>query len=97
MSMTCSQRITNINENSYDDDITVTNIPMGHFIAVIGNVLQDGSTTREIKVEIMPLEAMEQTTQTTNSGLFVRSAGETEIQVEVYKDGQELCVNTMSY
>ncbi|MEL6863478.1 MAG: hypothetical protein AAFP19_03620 [Bacteroidota bacterium] len=96
--MNVSQNIVHINENSYEDEITVTDVPNGHFIAVISNTAPaEGSTQREMVVSIMPLEMENQGTQTTNSGLFVKTADETSIKVTVQQDGKSLADNVQSY
>ena len=95
--MTVSQRINHINENSYDDDITVTDVPKGYFLAPTGNSIPHGSTTREIRIDIFPLEQAPGGTRTINTGLFVRQQDETEIKVTVYQDGNEQATNTQAY
>ena len=95
--MTVSQTINHINENNYDDDITVTDVPKGHFTAVTENVFASGSSTREIRVELLPLEQHSGGTVTTNTGLFVKQNGETAIKVTVMQNGQELGANTVNY
>ena len=95
--MDVSQVLNHINENTYDDDITVTDIAKGHFLAVTGNTIEEGSTTRNIRVDIFPLEQEERSTQTTNSGLFVRQERETAVKTTVFEDGKELAANTQNY
>lgn len=96
--MTCSQQINLINEKSYDDDITVTDVPKGYFLAVTNNVPPAaGSTTREIRVELLPLEQAPSGTSITNSGLYTRQDGETEVKVTVTQDGTVKCDNTTAY
>ena len=97
--MTVSQQINTINpnENTYDDDITVTDVPQGYFLAVTSNSIMDGSSTREITVELFPLEQAPGGTRTTNSGLYVRQNGETAIKVTVSRDGSTVAENTTDY
>ncbi len=95
--MNVSQQINHINDNSYDDDITVTDVPKGHFLAVTSISLPEGSNTREITVDILPLEQAPGGTRTTNTGLFIRKADETQIKVTVQQDGNTLAENTTSY
>ena len=97
--MTVSQHINSINpnENTYDDDITVTDVPKGEFLAVTSNSLPDGSSTREITVELMPLEQAPGGTRTTNTGLFIRQDGETAMKVTVSRNGTTLADNTTNY
>ena len=98
--MTVSQKIESIlaEQNEYDDDITITDIPGGNFIAVTGMSIDDGSSTRDIRVTIMPLEGINESTQTVNSGMFIRKDGETAIKVTVYDNsGTEKASNTTDY
>ena len=95
--MNVSQVLNHINDNSYDDDITVTDIPSHIFLAVTGMTYDEGNSTRDITVELLPLEQEDRSTQTTNSGLFVRQEGETAVKVTVYQEGKELASNTQNY
>lgn len=95
--MTISQQINLINNNDYDNDITVTDVPNKHFLAVTENKLSSGSTTREITVDIMFLEQHPGGTVVSNSGLYTRSSNETSIKVTIKKDGNVLAENTKSY
>ena len=95
--MDVSQVINHINDQNYDDDITVTDIPRGNFIAVTGNMYDPETTLRDIRVDILPFEQEDRSTQTINSGLFVRQEDETGIKATVYQDGKELASNTQKY
>lgn len=95
--MTVSQQINLINESNYDDDITVTDVPSGFFLAVIKNQVTSGSSTREITIELMQLPQADGGTKTVSSGIFVRVSGETSIKVTVKKDGNVLGENTTNY
>jgi len=95
--MNVSQVLNHINENNYDDDITVTDIPTGNFIAVTGMNFDPENGTRDIRVDILPLEQENRSTQTVNSGLFVRQDGEDAVKATVYQDGRELASNTQKY
>lgn len=95
--MNVSQKLDHINESNFDDEITVNDIPKGHFAAVIGNNLSDGSTTRELLVEILPLEQANGGTMIINSGLFVRKSNETAVKVTVSHGGSEKATNTVVY
>ena len=95
--MNVSQMLNHINENNYDDDITVTNIPPNNFIAVTGMSYDENNQTRDIRVDILPLDQENRSTQTTNSGLFVRKDDEDAVKVTVYRDGKELASNTQKY
>ena len=44
--MEVSQVLNHINENNYDDDITVTYIPPHNFIAVTASSISNGADTR---------------------------------------------------
>ncbi len=95
--MNVSQVLNHISDNNYDDDITVTDIPPHNFIAVTANVFVPGETIRNIRVEIIPLELESRSTQTVNSGLFVRQEGEIAVKATVYQDGKALATNTQNY
>jgi len=95
--MNVSQVLNHINEQNYDDDITVTDIPSGNFIAVTGSTYDPDTQTRDIRVEVLPLEQEKRPTQTVNSGLFVRQDGENAVKTTVYQDGRELASNTQNY
>lgn len=99
--MTCSQRINLImaEDKSYDDDIIVTDVPKGYYIAVTQNDPPvSGSATREIKVEILQGgEWADGGTSTISSGVYIRQNEETEIKVTVIQDGTMKCENTTAY
>lgn len=95
--MNVSQQFNHINENNYDDDISITDIPQGHFLAVTANKLADGSNTREIHVMIMQLEQSPGGTMQCNPGLYIKGADETAVKVTVTQDGQEVATNTTNY
>lgn len=95
--MTVSQVLNHINEQNYDDDITVTDIPENNFIAVTAMSYDDGTGIRNIRVDLLPIEGISRPTQTTNSGLFVRQERETAVKATVFQDGKELASNTQNY
>ena len=95
--MNVSQRIENIQDQMFDATITVTDIPKGHFMAITSNSIQAGSTTREIGIDIMPLEPAPGGTSTVSTNMITRASGETAIKVTVSKDGQEHGTNTTNY
>jgi len=95
--MNVSQKLNHINESNYDDDITVTGIPPHYFIVVTGISYNEGNSTRDIRVDILPLEQLDRSTQTVNSGLFVRKEGETAVKATVYQDNNEMANNTQRY
>ena len=96
--MTVSQTLNHLNDSNYDDDIMVTDIPQGEFPAVTDITLPDGSTTREVTVTIMSLEASPGGAMPVNTGLFVRGADEKAVKVTVVgTDGKEMATNTQDY
>lgn len=95
--MNVSQVLNHINEENYDDDITVTDIPPHNFIAVTASTYDPDSGIRHIRIDILPLEHENRSTQTVNSGLFVRQDGETAVKATVYQDNKELASNTQNY
>ncbi len=95
--MTVSQQLNHINENNYDDQITIYDIPKGHFPAIVSNTLAQGSATREMTVEIMALEQSAGGTMGTNSGLYIRGADETAVKVVVQENGKQVAEITQSY
>ena len=97
MSISVSQTLNHINENNYDDDITVTDIPKGHFAAVTNISISAGETTRSVTVDLLPLEQSDGGTQTVNTGLYVRQQDETAVKAIVKENGKEVAENTTSY
>ena len=95
--MTVSQQINLINDNNYDVDITVTDVPNKHFLAVTDNQIPSGSATREVTIDIMFLEQSLGGTLVANPGLFTKASSETSIRVKVKKDGNVLAENTTNY
>lgn len=95
--MNVSQNLNHLNDNNYDDDITVNGIPKGYFPAVTSNTISEGSSTREIGVMLLELEQSAGGTMSTNSGLYVRLGGESAVKVTVSQDGNEVASNTQSY
>lgn len=95
--MTVSQQINHINDQNYDDDITVTGVPKGYFVAVTANSFGGGSNTREVKVELLPLGHAPGGTGYSNTGLFMRQSGENAICAKVYNGGTLECENTINY
>ena len=97
--MTVSQHINSVNpdQKAYDDDITITDVPQGQFPAVTANSIADGSTTREMTVELFALEQDPGGTRTINSGLYVRQDGETAVKVTVQMNGSAVAENTTDY
>jgi len=95
--MDASQQLNHVNEKNYDDDISVSGIPPGFFPAVTSNVLPEGSDTREVRIEIMPLEQSPGGVMPVNTGLYVRQDKESCVKVTVNQDGKEIATNTANY
>jgi len=97
MSISVSQQLNHINENNYDDDITINDIPKGHFAAVVGISISPGETTRSVTVDLLPLEQSDGGTQTVNTGLYVRQPDENAVRVTVKDNLKEVAENMTSY
>lgn len=97
--MTVSQQINLVDQSSnlYDIDITVTDVPSGHFTVTTNNQVSSGSSTREITIDILLLPQAPGGTSTISSGIIERVSGETSIKVTVKKDGNVLATNTSNY
>jgi len=95
--MNVSQRLEQLNGNEYTDTITITDVPQGWFPAATENNLQAGSSTREVRVELMELPQSSGGTMSADPGLYVKSQDEAAVKVTVYKDGNELASNTTNY
>ena len=96
--MTVSQQINHIQDQEYDDDITVTEVPKGYFMAITANnPPAQGGTTREIRVDLMAAEWAPGGTRSTNTNVLIRQSGETAIQVKVYNGSTLEAENTASY
>lgn len=95
--MTVTQDLNHVNDNTYEDEVTITDIPKGYFPAATGNSLPEGSSTREVRVDILPLEQSPGGTMHTNPGLYVKGADETAVKVTVYEDGKVMAENTQNY
>ena len=97
--MTISQEITLLNQDdkSYDDTVTVTDVPNGYFLAEISDEYNN-PPTREITFQMMALQQAQGGTQTVGTGLFVRQDGETAVKVIVQDDsGKQVAENTTNY
>ncbi|MEL6973088.1 MAG: hypothetical protein AAFZ63_01835 [Bacteroidota bacterium] len=98
--MTVSQQIVldHQDTNTYHDDITVTDVPPGEFLAVIDKAPpRDGAPTRHIKIEILPLQQAPGGNRTVGTGLYVRQDGETAVKVTVQQNGTIVAENTTDY
>ena len=86
--------------NKYDDDITITAIPKGYFPAMTSSrapAEDSGSTTRQVRIELFPLEQSPGGTMVVGTGLYLRRAWEHEVQVTVFQEDRELVTQTQSY
>ena len=95
--MTVSQDIYHVQDQEYDDTITVTDIPKGYFIAVTANSVSEGSSTREIRVDLMAAEWAAGGKSSVGTNIFIRKSGENAICVKVYNGSTLECENTISY
>ena len=95
--MTINQVIHHVNEMTFDDDISIVDTPKGYFPAVTSNNLPGDGATREIRVDLLPLDQSPGGKMDVNSGLFVKGADETAVRVVVYQDDQQVAENTASY
>lgn len=101
--MTVSQKLEpagNGNNMDWFDDITVTDVPKGHFLAVTeNNQPAGGATTRNITVQCMAAEWAPGGTMRVDTGLYVRKSGETEVCVKVMDTSgvTEIATNTTAY
>ena len=95
--MIISQKITQLNKNDYEVDITVTDIPEGYFISVGETTFSDNSFMRIMKVEMLPLSDSSGGTRTINSGVFPKKEEEEVIRVIVLLDGKKQGVNNQVY
>lgn len=98
--MTCSQQITLVSkdDHTYNNDITVTDIPKGYFITLTSNDPPEvGATIRTMQVSLMPAAWAEGGTNTVNSDLYVRQDGEVEVKAIVIQEGSTKCENTTTY
>ena len=95
--MDVSQKLNHINEENYDDDITVTDVPKGWFLAVTANTINPGDSIRQMSVVLMELEQSDGGTMTTNSGLYIRQKGEEAVKATVTQNGKEVASNTTKY
>lgn len=98
--MTLSQEIILIDQGTrtYDDAITVTDVPQGEFLAVTASTPPtEGESTRLITVDIFPLEQAPGGTRTIHPSVYVRKEGETSVKVSLMRDGNLLAENTTDY
>ena len=99
MAMTCSQNLEvgSGGSTEYFDDITVTDIPKGYFIAMTANSIAEGASTRDIRIDLMAAEWADGGTHTLGSGMFIRQDGETAVKVSVYNGSTLECDCTQNY
>lgn len=95
--MIVSQTINHINENNYDVDIRVTDIPEGSFLSFGDTSFLDDDFMREIIVELLPLDDAIGGTKNINSGVFSRRENESVIKVIVFQNGKILGRNNQVY
>jgi hypothetical protein len=95
--MIISQTINHLNENNYDVDIRVTDIPVGSFLSFGATSFSGDDFMREIEVEILPLDDATGGTKNTNSGVFSRRENESVIKVTVFQNGSILGRNNQVY
>lgn len=95
--MIVSQTITHINENNYDVDIRITDIPEGSFLSLGDTSFSDDEFMREILVEMLPLDDASGGTKNINSGVFSRRENESVIKVIVFHNGNVLGRNNQVY
>ncbi len=95
--MIISQTINHINNQDYDVDIRVTDVPEGKFLSLGDTTFSDDDFMREIEVEILPLEDGSGGTKVINSGVFSRKENESVIKVTVTQDGRVLGRNNQVY
>lgn len=96
--MTVSQELTLLvaADKSYDDSITVTDVPKEQFIALTNETYTE--PTRTFTVQLMNLQQSDGGTMTIGSGLFVREDGETSTKVIVLDtSGKQVAENTTDY
>ena len=95
--MIISQTINHINEDNYDVDISVTDIPKGHFISIGRTTFSDDEFMREIEVEILPLKEADGGNKNINTGVFSRREEEGVIKISVTQNGKTLGRNNQVY
>jgi hypothetical protein len=96
--MTITQEITLLNatDNTYEDAVTVTDIPQGYFLALVAET--PNPPIKELTLKLMNLPQAQGGTNTINTGLFVRQEGETSVKVIVLDEsGQQVAENTADY
>ncbi|MDA8972402.1 MAG: hypothetical protein P8M17_08705 [Saprospiraceae bacterium] len=95
--MIISQTITKLNEEDFEVDITVTDIPEGYFISIGDTTFSDDGFMRIMMIEMLQLSDSTGGTRTINSGVFTRQEEEDVIKVLVVLDGKKQGVNTQVY
>lgn len=95
--MIISQTINHINNNNYDVDIRVTDIPEGSFLSLGDTSFSNDDFMREIKVEIVRLDNASGGIKNINSGVFSRRENESVIKVTVYQNGNIIGRNNQVY
>jgi hypothetical protein len=98
MAYTISQKLIVINkdQNQYEDQITSDNAE-NVFIAVTANTLPEGSTEREITVQLIDMEGAPEE-NVTNSGMYVKQERETSVKATLLdQEGKEVASNVTEY
>ena len=95
--MIISQTITQLNQNDYEVDITVSDIPEGYFISIGETTFSEDGFMRIMEVEMIALSDSTGGTRTINSGVFSKKEEEEVIKVIVLLDGKKQGVNTQVY
>jgi len=97
MSYNLTITLNHINDENYDADLSA-NVAAGQFIAVTSNKIAEGASTREMTVQIFEASGLPGGTVHTNSGLYVRQPGETEVKATLLDTGgNEVDSTTASY
>lgn len=95
--MIISQTITQLNQEDYEVDITVSDIPEGYFISVGETTFSEDGFMRIMTVELIQLNESTGGTRTINSGVFSKKEEEEVIKVIVLLDGKKQGLNTQVY
>ena len=95
--MVISQTINHINQNDYDVDVRITDIPEGFFLSIGETTFTDDDFMREIEVELLPLDDATGGTKNINTGVFSRKENESVIKVTITQNGNILGRNNQVY
>lgn len=95
--MVISQTLHNEFENTYDNDISISEIPKGFFPAIIRNQFNEGEGIREVIIDIRPLDVSPGGTMKVNTGFYKKKEQEQAIKVRIQQAGKELASDTHIY